>query len=129
MVRTLALEVILDMSQSIGTASDRVMEALVAGLELEFGRGAGEALAPRILEAEEADFRWDARLEERWLGTYESFDDEDVELDRVACLGRIDGKWFCATMLVDGDGQAHGMVGCRTFGSPVRARDAMLHAN
>lgn len=129
MVRTQALEVIMSMYQSIGTASDRVMEALVAGLELEFGRGAGEALAHRFLEAEEADFRWDARLEERWLGAYESSEDEDFELDRVACLGRLDGKWFCATMLVDGDGQSHGMLGCRTFRSLVRARDALLHAH
>jgi len=129
MVRTQALEVIMSMYQTIGTASDRVMEALVAGLELEFGRGGGKALAHRFLEAEDADFRWDARLEERWLGAYESFDDEDVELDRIACLGRLDGKWFCATMLVDGDGQAHGMMGCRTFRSLVRARDAMLHAH
>jgi hypothetical protein len=127
MVRTQALEVIMGMYQSIGTASDRVMEALVAELELEFGRGAGEALAPRFLEAEEADFRWDARLEERWLGTYESFDDEDVELDRIA--GRLNSKWFCATVLVGGDGEAHGMVGCRTFASLPRARDAMLHAH
>lgn len=123
----------MSMYQSIRTASanvlDRVMEALVAGLELEFGRGAGEALAPRFLEAEEADFHWDARLEERWLGTYESFDGEDVELDRIACLGPLDGKWFCATMLVDGDGQAHEMMGCRTFRSLVQARDAMLHAH
>jgi len=115
--------------ESIGTASDRVMEALVAGLELEFGRGAGEALAHRFLEAEETDFRWDARVEERWIGAYESADDEDFELDRIAICGRLDGKWFSATMFVDGDGQAHGMMGCRQFRSLVRARDAMLHAH
>lgn len=119
----------MSMYQSIGTASDRVIEALVAGLELEFGCGAGEALAHRFLEAEEADFRWDARVEERWIGAYESADDEDFELDRIAICGRLDGKWFCATMLVDGDGQAHGMLGCRQFRSLVRARDAMLHAH
>jgi hypothetical protein len=119
----------MDMSQSIGTASDRVMAALVSGLELEFGRGVGEELAHRFLEAEEADFRWDARVEERWIGSYESADNEEFELDRIAICGRLDGKWFCATMLVDGDGQAHGMMGCRTFRSLVRARDAMLHAH
>jgi hypothetical protein len=119
----------MDMSQSIGTASDRVMEALVAGLELEFGRGAGKASAYRFLEAEEADFRWEARVEERWLGAYESIDEEDFELDRIAICGWLDGKSFCATMLVDGDGQAHGMMGCRTFRSLVRARDAMLDAH
>lgn len=129
MVRTQALEIIMSMYQSIGTASDRVMEALVAGLELEFGRGAGEALAYRFLEAEEADFRWDARIEERWIGAYEGADDGDFELDRIAICGQLDGKWFCATMLVDGDGQAHGMQGCRQFRSLARAQDAMLHAH
>src|SRR3546814_19365376 len=71
MMRTQTLEVMMSMYQSIGTASDRVMEAPVAGLELEFGRGAGEALAHRFLEAEEADFRWDARVEERWIRSEE----------------------------------------------------------
>lgn len=119
--------------QSIGTASanvvDRVMAALVSGLELEFGRGAGEGLAHRFLDAEEADFRWDARVEERWIGTYEGIEDDGLALDRIAICGRIDGNWFCAVMLVDGDGQAHGMMGCRQFRSLVRARDAMLHAH
>lgn len=119
----------MSMYRSIGTASDRVMAALISGLELEFGRGAGEALAHRFLEAEEADFRWDARVEERWIGAYESPGDEEVELDRIAICGRLDGKWFCATMLVDGNGNAHGMMACRQFRSLVRARDAMLHAH
>ncbi|WP_245942020.1 hypothetical protein [Sphingomonas gilva] len=47
---------------SIEAASDRVMAALVAGLEIEFGSGAGRVLAKRFLEAEEADFNWDARV-------------------------------------------------------------------
>ncbi len=119
--------------QSIGTASanvvDRVMAALVSGLELEFGRGAGEALAHRFLDAEEAYFRWDARVEERWIGTYEGIEDDGLALDRVAICGRLDGSWFCAIMLVDGGGKAHGMMGCRQFRSLVRARDAMLHAH
>lgn len=99
----------------ISGAADRVMAALVSGLELEFGRGAGEALARRFLEAEEVEFHWDARIEERWIGTYPGIGDEDVELDRVRVLGRIDGRWFVAVMLVDGDGNAHGMLGKREF--------------
>ena len=123
----------MSMYQSIGTAAatatDRVMEALVAGLEMKFGRGAVEALARRFLEAEEADSRWDARVDERWIGAYKSLDDEDLELDRVAICGRLDGRWFCATMLVDGDGEAHGKMGYREFRSQATARDAMLHAH
>jgi hypothetical protein len=106
-------EVLMSMMQSIGVASDRVMAALVSGLEIEFGRGAGEALAHRFLEAEEVDFHWDARVQERWIGTYESMDDEDPELDRVKIFGSLDGemvrrgddrrwRWQCAWH----DGQA-----------------------
>src|SRR3546814_11829439 len=93
------------MSQSIGTESNRVMEALVAGLELELGSGAGEALAHRFPDAEETTFRWDARVEERWLGAHGGLDDEDLELERVAISGRLNGRRFYATMPVNGDGE------------------------
>lgn len=112
----------MSMMQTIGMASDRVMATLVSGLEIEFGRGAGEALARRFLEAEEVDFHWDARVSERWIGSYESLDDDDLELDRVRIFGRLDGKWFVAVMIVDGDGNAHGMMGKRIFG---HERDAL----
>jgi len=118
----------MSMMQSIGAPSDRVMAALISGLEIEFGRGAGEALAHRFLEAEEVDFHWDARVEERWIGTYESIDDEDIELDRVRIFGRLDGKWFVAVMIVDGDGRAHGMMGKRGFGREREARAAFAQA-
>jgi hypothetical protein len=118
----------MSMIQSIGAASDRVMAALVSGLEIEFGRGAGEALAQRFLEAEEVDFHWDARAQERWIGAYESDDEDDFELDRVAIYGRLDGKWFVAVMIVDGDGNAHGMMGKRTFGRGREARAAFAQA-
>ncbi|MBT2188621.1 hypothetical protein KK488_16835 [Sphingobium sp. H33] len=129
MVRTQALEVIMGMYQSIGTASDRVMATLMVGLELEFGRGAGEALAHRFLEAEETDFLWDARIEERWLGSYESVDDDDLELDRIAICGRLGGRWFASVMLVDGEGMAHGTMGKRFCRSRKLAHEAMVDAH
>ena len=105
--------------QSISTASDRVMAALVSGLEIEFGRGA----------AEESDFHWDARVEERWIGSYASDDDDEFELDRIEILGALDGKWFVAMMIADGDGKAHGMLGCRSFASERPARKAYRAAH
>ena len=109
----------------VSQASDRVMAALVEGLEIEFGRGAGEALAHRFLEAEACDFCWDARVFERWLGSYElSGEAEDMELDRVRIMGFLDGQWFVATMIVDGEGIAHGMSGKRDFGVAREARAA-----
>ena len=114
--------------QSISEAADRVMAALVSGLEIEFGRAAGAALAARFLGAEEADFLWDARVEERWLGCYYGSEDAGIELDRVRILGRIDGRWFVAVMLVDGDGDAHGMLGKRSLGRAAQARTAFADA-
>ncbi|MBT2243621.1 hypothetical protein JQK15_08715 [Sphingobium sp. BHU LFT2] len=123
----------MGMVQHIETAfsgrNDRVVSALVAGLEWEFGRGAAEGLARHFLEAEEVDFRWDARSEERWLGIYEDPDDAGFELDRVAICGRLDGQWFTAIMLVDGEGNAHGMTGCRVARDRTEARDGMVHAH
>lgn len=114
----------MTMFQPIGAASDRVVATLVAGLETEFGRGAGEALAKRFLEAEESDFLWDARVSERWLGAYQAQDEEGFELDRVAIIGRLDGRWFVAVSIVDGDGNAQGLMGRRSFRSERRAREA-----
>lgn len=104
------------------------MAALVSGLEIEFGRGAGEALAQRFLEAEAVDFHWDARVQERWIGAYESLDEEDLELDRVRIFGFLDGRWFVAAMIVDGDGNPHGMMGKRSFGRASDARRAFADA-
>lgn len=118
----------MSMMQIIGTSSDRVMAALISGLEIEFGRGAGEALAHRFLEAEEVDFHWDGRVSERWIGSYESIDNDDLELDRVRIFGRMDGKWFVAVMIVDGDGNAHGMMGKRTFRGEREACAAFAQA-
>jgi hypothetical protein len=115
----------MDRFQSVSVASDRVMAALIAGLELEFGRGAAEGLAARFLAAEECDLHWDARTEERWIGAYESAEEDDFDLDRVAICGRIDGHWFAAMCIVDGDGRAHGMMGKRRFRSARVAREAL----
>jgi hypothetical protein len=129
---TTATEAITGMVQHIETASgkyrDSGMAAPVAGLEIEFGQGAGGALAHRILKAEEGDFLWDARIEEPWLGSYASIGDEDLELDRIAIFGKIGGRWFAAVMLVDGDGMAHRTTGRRYVRSRRLAQDAMLDA-
>jgi len=114
----------MTMVQPISAAADRVMAALVAGLEIEFGRGAAEGLAARFLEAEDCDFCWDARIEERWLGAWPASEADDVELDRVAILGTMGGRWLVATCIVDGDEMPHGMTGKRCFSSRKRAVEA-----
>ena len=118
----------MGMFQSIGTASDQIMAALAAGLEIEFGDSVGKALAQRFLEAEESDFLWDARAGERWLGIYEGLGPDDEELDRIAIWGRLDGSWFMAIMLVDGEAMPHGTIAHRVCGSRKSARQAMADA-
>ena len=118
----------MGMFQPISVASDRVMAALVSGLEIEFGHGVGEALAHRFLEAEETDFLWDAREQERWIGAYHSTNDEEIDLDRVRIVARLDGKWFVAVMIVDGDGNAYGMMGKRVFRNRSYAMRAFADA-
>lgn len=121
-------EMIMGMFQPISVVSDRVIAALVSGLEIEFGHGVGEALAHRFLEAEETDFLWDARDQERWIGAYESSDADEIDLDRIRIVGRLDGKWFVAVMIVDGDGNAHGVMGKREFGRRKQALGAFADA-
>lgn len=113
--------------QHIG-GMDRVTSALVEGLEREFGSAAGAALAERFLRAEAADFHWEARLSERWLGSYESLDEEGGELDRVAICGQLDGAWFAAICLVDGEGRPHGLMARRAMRTVSAARKALAHA-
>jgi len=114
--------------QPISVAADRVLAALISGLELEFGRGAGEALAHRFLEAESIEFHWDGRVEERWIGSYPNDDEDGLELDRVKIVGHLDGDWYVATMIVDGDGNAHGMMGKRNFRNRAYALRAFADA-
>lgn len=114
----------MTMFQPISHNVDRVMTTLIAGLELEFGRGAAEGLAQRFIEAEDVDFHWEARIAERWIGSYEAQDEDAFELDRVAILGMIDGHWFVAMCIVDGDGMPHGMMGRQAFSDAAAARKA-----
>ena len=118
----------MGMVQGIGTASDRIVATLAAGLEIEFGRGVGGALARRFLDAEESDFLWDARVQERWLGAYEGCGDGDDELDRIAVWGRFDGRWYMAILLVDGEGMPRGTMAHRACSSRKSARQAMANA-
>jgi hypothetical protein len=88
-------------------------------LEAQFG----SVIASRILEAEAADFHWQARVRERYLGQY--LDDgfgSGEELSRVAILSELGGQWHAGVCLVDGDGAVETLLWLRTFG---RAEDAI----
>jgi len=110
-------------------SADGVFERLVAGLRTEFGSAAGEGLARVFVEAEAADFYWDARRDLRWLGSYECPDpDEDHLLDRVAVTGVLDGWFYVAVLVVDAYDRVHAMLGLRRFGRRDAADRAFAEA-
>ena len=107
--------------QPICAVADRVVSALAARLGIEFGRGTGEALAHRFrgggcrvsLECEgRGALDRDLRSQRRGR----------IRARLGAVLGRLDGDWFVAVVIIDGYGNAHGMMGLRNF---RRLRDAI----
>lgn len=92
---------------------------LVDGLRFEFGCADIGALADRIFASERADFIWQARRRERYLGQHFTPDlgDEDAgdELSRVAILSFVAGRWHAGVCLIDGDGCPTGLLWIRTF--------------
>ena len=97
---------------------------LLAGLETQFGNEGSVDIAAHYLAAELADFHWESRVAERWLGAYESLDEDETELDRVAILGRLQGTWFVALCLVDGNGAVHEMHNLRLLANEKEAEAA-----
>lgn len=101
---------------AIAKASDRVFERLVSGLEGALGRSAAEGLARQFIEAEGADFYWEARLRERWIGTYERLEEDAGEaLDRVVVFGFLDDLFYVAVVLLDAIDGVEALLGLRQF--------------
>ena len=105
---------------------------LVQGLQMEFGSADVGALARRILDAERADFHWDARVQERYLGQHIALDlgDEDAtdELARIAILSFLDERWHAGVCLVDGNGCATDLLWLRSFDLREDAMEAFARA-
>ena len=104
-------------------------EHAYAALQSEFGA----VLASRILEAEAADFHWQARIRERYLGQYldNAFGsgDPNEELSRIAILSRIDGCEHVGVCLVDGDGEVAELLWLRSYSDRTEAEDAFSRAH
>ncbi|HEX5184974.1 MAG TPA: hypothetical protein VFW19_17685 [Allosphingosinicella sp.] len=81
-------------------------EARIDALRAEFGA----IMAARMVEAEAADFLWETRVSERYLGQHLDVefggDDECIELSRIAVLSLLDRRWHASVCLVDGEGAA-----------------------
>ncbi len=113
---------------AIGIAANRTFERLVAGLEIEFGQAAAQGLVQQFIEAEDADFAWEARHAQRWLACYESLDDEDALLDRVAVMGRMGDRFYVAILIVDDGDGVQAMLGKREFAMQAEALEAYAAA-
>jgi hypothetical protein len=116
----------MSMFERIEAASLDVYGRLLEGLAVEFGSGADDALARHFIACEEADFHWEARSAERHLGACEGLDEEELELDWVAITGFLDGSWYVATALVDGEGAVQDLTGLRRFEGPSEAHRAFM---
>jgi hypothetical protein len=105
---------------------------LVEGLRMEFGCADVDALAERIFEAEKAEFQWEARVLERYLGQHfpVDFGDGDGcgELARIAILSFVGGRWHAGVCVVDGDGCAVDLLWSRSFESGDDAADTFARA-
>jgi len=88
----------------------------------------GAVVAERILEAEAADFLWEARLRERYLGQHFDVicDEEDSsdDISRVAFLSLFDSAWYAGIGLVNGDGAPVDLLWKAAFESLVEAESA-----
>jgi hypothetical protein len=105
----------------ISLGSNDGYSQLVRELQAEFRHGDVGGLANRIVESEAADFYWEARVRERYLGQHfdvdENADGFDEELARVAMLSFFARTWHVGACLVDGEGQACALLWRRSFGS------------
>lgn len=105
---------------------------LVEGLKSEFGCSDIAALADRIFEAESAEFHWEARVREHYLGQHFAIDcgDEDTgdELSRIAILSFLAGRWHAGVCLVDGNGCAVDCLWMRSFERHEEATEQFARA-
>jgi hypothetical protein len=112
----------------ISTVGMNRCEALVDALRAELGG----VLAERVIEAEAADFLWESRVRERYLGQhFDAIDDEDLssqDMSRIAFLSFLDGRWHAGICLVDGEGSATELLWRQTFLSSGEAEIAYLEA-
>lgn len=116
----------MTLQSAFSNAQSALCNAQLEALKVQFG----SVIASRILEAEAADFHWQARVRERYLGQY--LDDafgSGEELSRVAILSRLGGQWHVGVCLADGDGDVGDLLWLRTFAALDDAESAYDRAH
>jgi hypothetical protein len=117
-------EALMGMISHLSANGTQTFAALVLELEAEFGSSETAGLAAHYLDAEAADFHWEARQIERHLGAYESLDETRDDLESICIIGFLNERWFVATCIVDGDGAVQDMIRLRHFTSAWDADQA-----
>jgi hypothetical protein len=124
-MRTEEKETVMNSFSAISSGREHVLE----GLRAEFGA----IQTARILEAEAADFLWEARVRERYLGQHIDaafeLEEGELELSRIAVLALLDGRWHVAACLVDGEGCAVDLLWKRSFDGRAEAGVAFDRAD
>jgi len=109
----------MNMMSTIGM---RHCDVALEQLRAEFGG----LMTARIVDAEAAEFMWESRVSERYLGlqvdALGEAEDADEDMSRMAFLSHLDGEWHAGICLVNGDGNAIELVWKRRFGSMFEAR-------
>jgi hypothetical protein len=120
-----------NISAAFGCSGDAYAE-LVEGLRTELGCADVGAIAARILDSEKAEFHWEARVKERYLGQHLPYDCGDEEaagdLSRMAILSFLAGRWHAGVCIVDGDGCAADLLWLHTFDGRQDAEEAFDRA-
>ena len=116
----------MSMHSAFAQAQVLSCNAQLEALKVQFGA----VIASRILEAEAADFHWEARIRERYLGQH---CDEDFgsgeELSRVAILSDLGRQWHAGVCLVDGEGCVETLLWLRSFASLEDAKQTFDRAH
>jgi hypothetical protein len=114
----------MNMMSAIQIAKIDPVAALLADLTTGLAATDAATIARYFIDIELADFCWNARQREAWIGEYQSLDDEVGMLDRIAILSDFDGRFHVGIALADGDGCIHDLRQHRSFLSAWDADDA-----
>lgn len=108
-------------------------EQLVRELRTQYRCVDVDALADRIVAAEAADFHWDARVRERYLGHCSGADLEHgeggEEFVRVAIVSFLGGRWHAGTCTVDGEGRVARLLRIEACVTRDRAEAAFMRTH
>jgi hypothetical protein len=100
-------------------------------VSIRFGRSLA-AFSPTVFGAEAADFLWESRVLEHYLGQHlDTIPGEErmaEDVSRVALLSFLDGRWRAGICLIDGEGAPVDLLWKRMFESREEAEYAFIHA-